>query len=427
MSSHVSSIMSSFYALEDCFTEAINKGLLIPVRDEDGNFVEFGIAERGDAENMRVRERIAISAFLDYRNRFVEQVAEQYRTYVWFASMGEARHTASQSTQEYPCVIPQGGSRESVCRSAWRFEPTRHNREILEEVFDPNCWGGSFGGGAWQQIVHSLKYYSISKVVFIDLVNDLEHNNGTVFNKSEAASYAGLNLERRGSIHSLLDYKKYNRITQDGTYRFRVFRKTATICNAVLRIMGDKTIPISELEHWVRYDLSEWTPTQWGDECLDDEGFDQGEPPYRCESCGEGIYHGDDRVKVAWDVYCQSCADQFLFECVHCGDMSSDESEIDGVCDYCYTHNYTECGKCGGMWHNHDLELHEVNGVDMDLCEDCRDDLHTCKHCDTQVWFSETDYVHHLKQQIPLCEYHTSEYKASGFNRYQTEFFEAVK
>ena len=64
--------------------------------------------------------------------------------------------------------------------------PLSNSKKAAEEFYRSKVWSGGFGGPAWGKAANYLAEFlegNYTPVMFVDLVIDLEHNMGCIFNK----------------------------------------------------------------------------------------------------------------------------------------------------------------------------------------------------------------------------------------------------
>lgn len=123
-----------------------------------------------------------------WRTKLNSELALALRDYLFLASCGEARYSVSKKhmKQSIPDIGDLAGmskSRCSVYSGIVKYCPTE-NLAQLKTLFEEDGWGGGMGGSRWAAIVKAIeKYGDWPDPMFIDHTVDLQHNNGTVFNK----------------------------------------------------------------------------------------------------------------------------------------------------------------------------------------------------------------------------------------------------
>jgi len=110
------------------------------------------------------------------------------RDYLYLASMGEARHGMNGKNlglriREFTKI---GQGREAACCLGLKYHPD-DALPTLVNLFRQGEWKGGYGGKSWGDIAAgALMYNTVPNALFIDHAVDLQHNNGTAFNKASA-------------------------------------------------------------------------------------------------------------------------------------------------------------------------------------------------------------------------------------------------
>lgn len=138
--------------------------------------------------------------------------------YLWAACLGEARHARESLCKHRFLKEINKSERRDVYEITKQFPPTRENIKAVIDVFSDK-WSGSFGGQAWRNIAEALYFYEKDPTTFIDHVIDLQHNTGTVFNKSEARYTIGFEVDYDGSLNDFLSYKFSRDILSEDFHR----------------------------------------------------------------------------------------------------------------------------------------------------------------------------------------------------------------
>lgn len=171
------------------------------------------------AQNKEVEFRHSAVRLLNDVNLLFGEVARNlaYRTfvYIWAACLGEARHAADTMAKDYFVEQLTQNHRGDVYSITRKFPPTPENVNSIIQVFSTE-WRGSFGGKRWKHIAEALRFYEKDPITFIDHVIDLQHNTGTVFNKTESKDHLAFVCEYSGDLKIFLDYKfRCNILTED--------------------------------------------------------------------------------------------------------------------------------------------------------------------------------------------------------------------
>lgn len=128
----------------------------------------------------------------DIHEKFIkltDALAEAFYYYVFFISMGEARHSSRSFTRDrfLEGLTDKFVDRSVVIKSAIQYDPAEC-ADALISVFDQNWTSNGYGGPNWLTIAKALKIYGkVPNAVFVDHVVDLCHNNGTAFSKNTTA------------------------------------------------------------------------------------------------------------------------------------------------------------------------------------------------------------------------------------------------
>jgi len=126
--------------------------------------------------------------FRVYRKKFESVFARKLRDYLFLICVGEARHAYEQTRKViFPQLMPHSKGknwRNSVYQDAVFFDPVASSKNLLYVFNDCYWYNSSYGGKNWGCLVNLyLKYGQVSDRLFIDMVLNKQHNNGTVFNK----------------------------------------------------------------------------------------------------------------------------------------------------------------------------------------------------------------------------------------------------
>jgi hypothetical protein len=352
----------------------------------------------------------------EYHKPFTEAFALTLRDYLWFAALGEARHSG-RNIAEY---IPEfdgylSDSRDSVYSNlAIDYQPTKHNRTIVYNLFNNYNWSSTYGGDNWANIVKSIGlYHKIPAPAFIDHCADLQHNGGVAFDKGsvpfwdmagyvELMNFLTFKFQTPHLIFDILREYKWKVISnQISKYSAYIFNKTHAMCRTHDRRLRPSKIKYDlypDSRYSGDYSLSESIEGGCGYSCYncgssydEDEMYwndDNGKHyccscVYTCESCSDTIFDDDYYVTASSGIICNDCYYNNYFTCDGCDETHDNEysHEHDGCsyCEDCYTNLIEECAKCGELF----LE-DEMVYDDAYYCEECHNKL-TCDCCDTQV------------------------------------------
>lgn len=149
-------------------------------------------------------EGVKYKRFVKFKSTFTKQLAQAMEDYLVLACAGEMRHGRHKCDMCYSS-FPSGGSRSNVWGDIVRFEP-KHIMNMAATLFQDYKWESGYGGKKWGQCAqayverHTKEHIMQKDTVFVDHCFDLQHNNGTVFNK-------GCDIFRDTGIGYLLDVK----------------------------------------------------------------------------------------------------------------------------------------------------------------------------------------------------------------------------
>jgi len=145
--------------------------------------------------------------FEHLKNWYYKTMARMIYDYSVLSCFGELRHGNSQceKTIDAPWFWEhRGGNREELVRNPdipYTAQSIIHMSDLLFNHYD---WNGGYGGSAWGAIADAQKLYiKGQEAVYIDHCVDLEHNNGSYFNKDLIFWIS----TEHGSLHSYLDFK----------------------------------------------------------------------------------------------------------------------------------------------------------------------------------------------------------------------------
>jgi len=126
--------------------------------------------------------------------RLLEKVEAEFEAYTYYlanaiydyfclTSFGEARHAEARVLKGWGLdCFPKNCTRNRAYKIAQRFDPQEF-LPLLETVFSGD-WELGWGGDAWLNIVKlAMERNRLSNTVFIDRAINLEHGNGSCFDK----------------------------------------------------------------------------------------------------------------------------------------------------------------------------------------------------------------------------------------------------
>ena len=331
----------------------------------------------------------------EYKDKFETAFALRLRDYLWFAAVGEARHS-----QKVCRVVLEGmedvqsWSRGHVYREFVEdYPPTPENVKKIYHLYYSNSWDGSYGGDSWAKIVEAIQFYeTLSHSAFIDHCADLQHNGGVAFDKNvEFWSTTGYN-----NINSFLNFKFHTKsVVFDLPRYIHDYDIKEKLSTDVIYLMN-KLFAVTKQSPW--YDPSTRIATsrfRWNlnlDDQYSGRDWDFGYEIeiVTCSHCGDYISDGDTVVRDGYGyTYCTYCCT----ECDDCGEWmhpnEADEyenSDGDYICESC-SNNYKECDDCSN-----------IVAYDVDLCEDCVHDCTVCgKDSDSLTVVYDLDQFHNVQ------------------------------
>lgn len=137
----------------------------------------------------------------------IPNMAKRVFVYLYAACLGESRHARSATVRERFVAETLKASRNDCFKSVTEYAPIRENLNALVTIFS-QTWRSGYGGPAWKQIADALvSYGKIPDAAWLDHVVDLEHNNGTAFNKVDALDTVHFHTDYPHRFRSFLDYK----------------------------------------------------------------------------------------------------------------------------------------------------------------------------------------------------------------------------
>lgn len=183
----------------------------------------------------------------EYERTVFPNMAKRIFMYIWAACLGEARHSSGAECRNKFVPEIKQRDRHYLFEHAADFPPTPNNIETLIEIFSQK-WGSGFGGKAWQTIAEALKmYFTETPTFFIDHVVDLEHNNGTVFSKSDSINTIFFDVGYP-SFSSFLNFKFSNDITEVHRDNLQVTYRVHQMLKRYITLFGVEsdavTIPV---------------------------------------------------------------------------------------------------------------------------------------------------------------------------------------
>ena len=207
---------------------------------------------------------------MDVQETFDEMIpnmAKRVFVYLYAACLGEARHSRSNYARERFVPEVLKSHRMDCFANVTRYEPTHQNLNALVLIFSQD-WKSGFGGNAWKQIALALLDYGrIPDAAWLDHVVDLEHNNGTAFNKQDSSNTVEFDCNYPSSFRDFLNYKfaedilKSPRLDRyEEIARMGVTRRVHKLIRRLEIIFGGKNV------HWA-LPINEWLSdyeVKWG-------------------------------------------------------------------------------------------------------------------------------------------------------------------
>jgi len=198
-------------------------------------------------------------------NELIPNMALRTFVYLYAACLGESRHSRTPNAERIFLEDARTLHRNELFLTACDYAPSNENIKAIVDIF-AQPWKSGFGGKPWKGIAEALyTYYTMPPAAFIDHVIDLEHNNGTAFNKEDARSTIFFDTNYPNRFSHFLDYKFSNNILKDGPgYSLRISKR---ICKMVERFC---VIFSYKFPYWLSANLKNLTDydVQWGEKKL---------------------------------------------------------------------------------------------------------------------------------------------------------------
>lgn len=228
------------------------------------------IARNPDQQFRHAVEKLQMD-IQDAIDTIIPNMAKRTFVYLYAACFGEARHSRSHLTRDIFITETITRHRNECFADIASFEPTRANLNALVTCF-AQPWKSGYGGNSWKQIAEALlKYGKIPDTAWIDHVVDLEHNNGTAFNKEDARNTIYFDVEYPRKFADFLDYKfskdilgQPMRDPYNDIVTLLVTRKVKSLIQRLEILFGRKEA------WWFRASLPSLTDydVEWGNETL---------------------------------------------------------------------------------------------------------------------------------------------------------------
>jgi hypothetical protein len=225
-----------------------------------------------------------------YASDFIPNIAYRIFVYLYAACLGEARHAANTMAESYFLKEMSCEQRNQAFTSALEFAPNDQNIQAIVDIFSQG-WRGSFGGRKWLKIAKALQMYRHAPdAAFIDHVVDLQHNTGTIFNKSESDDILNFRVRYSGDFLGFLDCKFRYNILKRPCGDMYVTRKVAGFVRRYELIFGLKPAK------WIKSHLEILGPYEifWGNGVLTTE-----KKWHDWAQCKEGVNEPD----LRWVIY----------------------------------------------------------------------------------------------------------------------------
>jgi hypothetical protein len=143
----------------------------------------------------------------EYKELYVEKLADAIYDYSVMVCYGEMRHAKNHSTH-YSKHISQTLNRGASYLESLEYNPT-DILNLAEKSFSNDVeWGGAYGGEKWRLIANrvNLRPY-LTNQIFCDMCFSLSHNNSPYLDKSSANIFC---MNSRNEYKELLDIKFSN-------------------------------------------------------------------------------------------------------------------------------------------------------------------------------------------------------------------------
>jgi hypothetical protein len=95
----------------------------------------------------------------------------------------------------------------------------------------------------------------------------------------------------------------------------------------------------------------------------------------------DNLYHDDNG-----NILCEQCFNDDYYYCSNCWKVVStyDAISMDGevYCEDCFADNFFYCEHCEEDKSNNENNYVNVDGQEINICDDCLNELNHCEHCD---------------------------------------------
>ena len=359
------------------------------LRSVISNIYDFYLLEAVSAESVNFSsapQKKWKNDLIEWNNKLVADTALAIRDYLYLSAAGEARHawkTCNIAIDE----LHAGGRTETYLKIA-QYGPSPENIKALIEVFG-NTWRKTgYGGKKWLQIIEAVSHYGEwPDSIFIDHAADLQHNNGTVFSKSETETILDFKINvNRNTIQKWLYNKKKNDIIKTGNspYNLQTAMKTKTLLKRffVTRkitppnwITTITTIPVEE---------ATYKPYEWGNKKF---------------SAPKTTGLNWKKKKSIWKCICFNCQDIIIIcnnckepkkeckccdncsaspgNCICCTNCGNPNCDLCYICDEPICQHFNECcTNCKSKKDN--CNCCPICGYDCLWCPECEE--YQCEH-----------------------------------------------
>ncbi len=117
---------------------------------------------------------------------YARDFAELLKNYLAMACGGELRHSRHHNDWLESFRSIDKAETWRAWYDVYTIDPLANIEKAAEEFYRLGAWSNGFGGPAWGKAANYLAEFikgKYSPVMFVDLVIDLEHNTGCIFNK----------------------------------------------------------------------------------------------------------------------------------------------------------------------------------------------------------------------------------------------------
>lgn len=367
--------------------------------------IKFNLSQVDEARTFLPSYQYLEDKIVEFEKKFIPKFAEVLRDYLWYISLGEARHGgracngAILDLRDGKYGYDRGHVYSEI---AEKFPPSRYNVDAVVSLFEDFYWRGLYGGSRWGDIARAVKHYEEwDNVTFIDHCADLQHNGGVAFNKSGVPFW---NIDGYDRLMNFLNFKFHagNLIQELPEVNSRIYswknvlskdlmfilNKTYGMTNTFplkWELLGHTHIPMN----FTKYDYEPRSNYIYTDNDL--SGITTLDT---CYDCGDTIWDSDHANVVHGEIYCDDC----MTTCNHCGEKIAGGDIIykggDATCKSCLDKMYTKCSHC------HERVLTDTLDH-LGQCEDCASAR--CDVCDTNAGELSSKKVYFV-DEMPFTE-----------------------